>query len=161
MPQLQFWHFLPQFFWLAVCFTVLYVVMATVALPRIGGVLAQRKEKIETDLEAAERAGAEADAALEAYDRSLVEARESAHRTIGAASQEAAKAAETRNKELDAEVARQIEEAGRAIAAQKAEAMESLSTMAAEAARSAARKLAGIEVGEAEAQGAVAAAREG
>ena len=56
MPQLQFWHFLPQFFWLAVCFITLYLVMAFVALPRIGSVLAQRKEKIESDLDAAEHA---------------------------------------------------------------------------------------------------------
>ena len=110
MPQLQFWHFLPQFFWLAVCFITLYLVMAFVALPRIGSVLAQRKEKIESDLDAAERAKAEADAALEAYEASLVGAREAAHNAIGEASRAAAKAAETRNHELDGEIARQIEE---------------------------------------------------
>lgn len=161
MPQLQFWHFLPQFFWLAVCFVILYLVMAYVALPRIGSVLAQRKEKIESDLDAAERARAEADAALAAYEASLVGARDAAHKAVGEASQAAHKAAEARNKELDAEIARQIEEAQRAIAGQKAEAMENLSGMAAEAARAATAKLVGVEVGETEAQQAVAAAKEG
>ena len=160
MPQLEFWHFLPQFFWLAVCFITLYLVMAFVALPRIGSVLAQRKEKIESDLDAAERARAEADAALAAYEASLVGARDAAHKAVGEASQAAHKAAEARNKELDAEIARQIEEAQRAIAGQKAEAMENLSGMAAEAARAATAKLVGVEVGEAEAQQAVAAAKE-
>lgn len=161
MPQLEFWHFLPQFFWLAVCFVILYLVMAYVALPRIGGVLAQRKEKIESDLDAAERARGEADAALAAYEASLVGAREAAHKAVGAASQAAARAAEARNKELDGEIARQIEEAQRAIAGQKAGAMDNLAGMAAEAARAATAKLAGVEVGEAEAQQAVAAAKEG
>ncbi len=161
MPQLQFWHFLPQFFWLAVCFITLYLVMAFVALPRIGSVLAQRKEKIESDLDAAERAKAEADAALEAYEASLVGAREAAHKAIGEASQTAAKAAEARNHELDGEIARQIEEASRAITASKAEAMENLSGMAAEAARAATAKLVGIDVGEADARQAVESAKEG
>jgi len=160
MPQLEFWHFLPQFFWLAVCFITLYLVMAFVALPRIGRVLAQRKEKIESDLDAAERARAEADATLAAYEASLVGAREAAHKAIGEASQAAQRAAEARNKELDGEIARQIEEAQRAVAAQKAEAMENLSSIAADSARTATAKLVGVEVGEAEAQQAVAAAKE-
>lgn len=161
MPQLQFWHFLPQFFWLAVCFITLYLVMAFVALPRIGSVLAQRKEKVESDLDAAERAKAEADAALEAYEASLVGARDAAHKAVGEAAQAAAKAAEARNHELDGEIARQIEEAGRAIAASKAEAMDNLSGMAAEAARAATSKLVGVDVGEADARKAVEAAKEG
>jgi len=161
MPQLQFWHFLPQFFWLAVCFITLYLVMAFVALPRIGSVLAQRKEKIESDLDAAERAKAEADAALAAYEASLVGARDAAHKAIGEASQAATKAAEARNHELDGEIARQIEEAGRAISASKAQAMENLSGMAAEAARAATAKLVGIDVGEADARQAVETSKEG
>jgi len=161
MPQLQFWHFLPQFFWLAVCFITLYLVMAFVALPRIGSVLAQRKEKIESDLDAAERAKTEADAALAAYEASLVGARDAAHKAIGEASQAAAKAAEARNHELDGEIARQIEEAGRAISASKAQAMENLSGMAAEAARAATAKLVGIDVGEADARQAVETSKEG
>jgi F-type H+-transporting ATPase subunit b len=123
-------------------------------------VLAQRREKIESDLDAAERARAEADAALAAYEASLVGAREAAHTAVGEASQAAQKAAEARNKELDSEIARQIEEAQRAIAGQKTEAMENLSGMAAEAARAATAKLVGVDVGEAEAQQAVAAAKE-
>lgn len=161
MPQLQFWHFLPQFFWLAVCFITLYLVMAYVALPRIGSVLAQRREKVESDLDAAQRAKTEADAALEAYEASLVGARDAAHKAIGEASHAASKAAEARNHELDGEIARQIEEAGRAITASKVEAMENLSGMAAEAARAATAKLVGIDVGEDDARQAVEAAKEG
>ena len=160
MPQLQFWHFLQQFFWLAVCFITLYLVMAFVALPRIGSVLAQRREKVESDLDAAERARGDADAALAAYEASLVGAREAAHKAIGEASHAASKAAEARNHELDGEIARQIEEAGRAITASKAQAMESLSGMAADAARAATAKLVGVDVSEADARQAVEAAKD-
>jgi len=161
MPQLEFWHFLPQFFWLAVCFIALYLAMAFVALPRIGAVLAQRREKIEDDLDAAEKAKADADAALAAYEASLQDARDEAHRVIAASVGAAAKEAEARNRTLDAEVARQIEEAGRSIAAAKREAMENVAAMAADAAREATARLIGVEVGKDDAVRAVAAAKEG
>ncbi|MBC6440946.1 MAG: F0F1 ATP synthase subunit B' [Rhodospirillales bacterium] len=160
MPQLEFWHFLPQFFWLVVCFTILYCVMAFVALPRIGSVLAKRKEKVETDLDAAEKARSQADAALEAHEASLTGARDEAHAVIAAASEAGARAAETRNRELDAEIAGQIEEARRAIADARSEAMDNLTGMAAEAARDATARLIGVEVSEDDVNRAVAASRE-
>lgn len=161
MPQLETWHFLPQIFWLAVCFITLYLVMAFVALPKIGSVLAQRKEKVESDLDAAEKAKMAADAALEAYEASLVGARETAHMTIGEAAQANVKATEARNHKLDAEVGAQIEEASKAINAAKSQAMENLASMAAEAAREATAKLIGVDVAEADAANAVASVKEG
>jgi F-type H+-transporting ATPase subunit b len=161
MPQLEPWHFLPQFFWLAVCFITLYLVMAFIALPKIGSVLAQRKEKVESDLDAAEKAKMAADDALEAYEASLVGARDTAHKTIGEAAQANAKATEARNHELDAEIAAQIEEAGKAISAAKSQAMENLESMAVDAAREATSKLIGVDVAEADAASAVAAVKEG
>ncbi len=161
MPQLETWHFLPQFFWLAVCFITLYVVMAFVALPKIGSVLAQRKEKVESDLDAAEKAKMAADNAMEAYEASLVGARESAHKTIGEASEASAKAADARNRELDAEISAQIEEAGKAIQAARSDAMANLESMAADAAREATAKLIGVDVAESDAASAVAAVKEG
>jgi F-type H+-transporting ATPase subunit b len=160
MPQLESWHFLPQLVWLAISFALLYLVMAFVALPRIGGVLAKRKEKIETDLDAAERARAEAGEALQAYEASLAGAREESHRLIGEAAHDAAKTAEARNHELGQAIARQIEEAGAAVAAAKDEAMEHLTAMAAEAAREATAKLIGVEVASDDVDRAVAAAKE-
>ncbi|MBT5432337.1 MAG: F0F1 ATP synthase subunit B' [Rhodospirillaceae bacterium] len=160
MPQLEFWHFLPQFFWLAVCFITLYLVMAFFALPRIGGILAERKEKIETDLDAAEKAKSNADAALEAYEASLVGAGSAAHGAIAEAAVAGSKAAEARNHELDGEIAGQIEEAQRSITAAKSDAMDNLTTMAADAAREATSKLIGVDVSDDDVARAVAAARE-
>lgn len=161
MPQLEFWHFIPQLFWLAVTFITLYLLMAFIALPRIGSVLAARKEKVESDLDAAERAKTEADAALEAYEASLSGAREEAHRLMGEAVHEASKISEAKNHELDAELARQIEEAGKAITAAKTQAMENLTSMAADAAREATAKLIDVQVGDDDVARAVAAAKEG
>ena len=161
MPQLEFWHFLPQFFWLAVCFAALYLVMARVALPRIGGVLAERQRRIATDLDAAEKARAEAEEALAAYEAALADARDRARQTVARAAQAGSEAAEARNRALDSELADRLEKAREAIAAARDRAVERLAPMAAEAARLAAAKLAGIEAGEDESLRAVAAVREG
>lgn len=160
MPQLEFWHFLPQFFWLTVCFTALYLVMAFIALPRIGRVLAERRNRIAADLDAAEKIRGEADAAMAAYDASLVEAREKARAAIAEAVRTSTGAAEARGHELDDEIAGLTEEARRSIAAARSETMDHLSDLAADAARAAAARLAGIEVTADQAARAVAAARE-
>jgi F-type H+-transporting ATPase subunit b len=64
-----------QIFWLAITFVFLFVVLWRVAGPRIGGVIAQRKDKIAGDLGAAEAHRKEADAASAAYDSALAAAR--------------------------------------------------------------------------------------
>ncbi|MBI3678303.1 MAG: F0F1 ATP synthase subunit B' [Proteobacteria bacterium] len=64
-----------QIFWLAITFVFLFVVLWRVAGPRIGGAIAMRKDKIASDLGAAEAHRKEADAASAAYDTALAAAR--------------------------------------------------------------------------------------
>ncbi len=47
MPQLQPDVFAPQLFWLAIIFTLFYLALSRLALPRIERVLANRKAKID------------------------------------------------------------------------------------------------------------------
>src|SRR5258708_30825054 len=82
MPQLDIATYLPQLFWLAVTFIALYLLMAWVGLPRVGGVLLQRRNRIEGDLEKAAQMRAEAEAAIAAYERALAEARAEAQQTL-------------------------------------------------------------------------------
>lgn len=49
MPQFDSSSFISQLFWFALCFSVLYVFMSIVYLPRIKSVLQERKDKIEND----------------------------------------------------------------------------------------------------------------
>lgn len=68
-------NFAPQLVWLALTFGVLYWLLSRKALPKIGEVLAERKDRIERDLTEAQRLKAETDAALAAYEKSLADAR--------------------------------------------------------------------------------------
>jgi F-type H+-transporting ATPase subunit b len=67
--------FASQLFWFAVCFIVLYLLMSRIALPRVGGILAARRERIEGDLKTAQRLKEDADAELAAYEKALADAR--------------------------------------------------------------------------------------
>ena len=160
MPQLEFWHFLPQFFWLAVCFVFLYVIMAFVALPRIGRVLTDRKHRIEQDLDGAERARADAERARLEYESSLEEARNRARSVIGEAAQQAAEEGERQFEALDRETGRELEEAQRAIDEARTAALANLEGVAVEAARLATRRLTGADVSDEDALQALAAVRE-
>jgi F-type H+-transporting ATPase subunit b len=74
LPQLNPADFSPQLVWLALTFVVLYFILARVALPRIGEVIEERKDRVQRDLQAAERFKQETDEALAAYEKALSEA---------------------------------------------------------------------------------------
>ena len=71
--------FASQILWLAITFGLFYVLMAKVALPRIGGILEARHDKIAADLEEANRLKADSEAAGAAYETALAAARKKAH----------------------------------------------------------------------------------
>ena len=161
MPQLDFAHFLPQLVWLAITFIVLYIVMARVALPRIGAVLAARKEKIGGDLEAADRARRDAEDALAVYDASMQGARDNAHGIVANASEAAGIEATKRQGELDAHLAHEASAAAMTVAQAQEDAMANLRDIAADAARDATRKLIGVDASDDEVARAIDAVRGG
>ena len=99
MPQLDLSTFPNQIFWLVVTLVVIYFVLSKIALPRIGGALAERAQTITDDLTTAEELKQKAVEAEAAYDKALAEARSEAQKI----------AAETRAEvqaQLDAELAK-------------------------------------------------------
>ena len=143
MPQLDFSSWPPQLIWLAITFVALYFLMARVALPRIGTVLEQRRDRIASDLDEAARLKQETDDAIAAYEAALAEARAKAH----------AIAAETRaklNAELDAEravidkdISAKTAEADKRIAAMKTAALGEVDQAAGETAEAIVKLLIG------------------
>ena len=79
MPQLDFSSYPPQLIWLAIVFFALYMVLSRLALPSIGGVLEQRRDRIAADLDEAVRLKEESEKALAAYEAALAEAKAKAH----------------------------------------------------------------------------------
>lgn len=86
--------FASQLFWLAVAFILLYVLLSRVILPRLGGVIEQRKGRIASDLDEAARMNSEADESVVEIEKQLAVARAEAR----------ARAEQTRT-EIDARIA--------------------------------------------------------
>ena len=75
MPQLDATTFIPQLFWLAVSFLVLYLLMRLVALPRVGAAIALRRSRLDEDLARAAEIRTQAQAVLSEYEAGLAAAR--------------------------------------------------------------------------------------
>jgi|AACY02.3.fsa_nt_gi F0F1-type ATP synthase, subunit b len=78
LPQLNPDSFVSQIFWLAFVFAALYLMMARSVIPRIREVLTKRQSQIQHDLDAAEKAKADAEAAKASYEAELANAKQKA-----------------------------------------------------------------------------------
>lgn len=154
MPQLDISTYVPQITWLVITFTILFLVMWKVIVPRIADALEARQRRIEDNLARAAELQKEAETVLEAYDASLANARAEAQKMIAEASAEAAEEAEVRNKELGEALSKRIAESESAIDKARQEALASLHDAAADVATSATERL----IGEAPDRSAVSAA---
>jgi|HubBroStandDraft_1064217.scaffolds.fasta_scaffold00073_59 F-type H+-transporting ATPase subunit b len=155
MPQLDFTTFAPQLIWLAITFLLLYILMARVALPRVGAVIEERRERIEGDLDAARRTKAEIEIVIQAYERTLAEARVRAAATLNATKERlAALAAEGQRQSLAA-LTVQTRIAETRIEEAKSRALADIRGIATAAAGPAAARLLGEEFDPAEVAAAV------
>ena len=75
LPQLDTTTFASQLFWLLLTFVTLYLVMSRVALPKLEGVIADRKGRIKGDLDGAAQAKRDSEAAIAGYEKALADAR--------------------------------------------------------------------------------------
>lgn len=158
MPQLDPAGFLTQLFWLVVTFVILCLLMWRVALPKIADLLQERQERMDDDLQRAERLKDDAAKVLESYEAAIAEGRAKAQAVLReAAERDAAKAAE-RNASLAGRLTGEAEAAERRINAARDEALANVRAVAAEVAQAATERLIGAEVPASEAAGAVDAA---
>jgi F-type H+-transporting ATPase subunit b len=161
MPQFDLSTFPSQIIWLALSFIVLYILMARVALPRVGTVMAEREEKIDDNLSAAEDLRASAKADAEAYDRALAAAREEARTAIQEAARAVSVEAAAKQDALAQRLAQQIKTAEAEIERAKAGARASIREAAVGVAQAATQRLIGVAPSEGETAAAVDKALQG
>ncbi|PIE06601.1 MAG: ATP F0F1 synthase subunit B' [Rhodobacterales bacterium] len=130
LPQLEFGTFPNQIFWLVVALVVIFFVLTRVALPRIAGVLAERKSTITNDIAAADELKQKAEEAEEAYNAALAEARAEAGRIAAEAKAEIQAELDAAQARADAEIAARAAESEAAIAEIRAGAVEAVKAVA-------------------------------
>jgi F-type H+-transporting ATPase subunit b len=156
LPQFDLAQWPGEIVWLLVTFGVLFVLFRFVFVPKVGGAIAAREDKIGGDIGAARRLRDEAEAQSKAAAEELAEARARANRLAGEA--KAAVGAETAKRHADEEarLARQLAEAEGRINAARAEAMTHVRGIAADAAGAIVARLTGQAAGADEIEQALA-----
>jgi F-type H+-transporting ATPase subunit b len=142
-PPFQSHTFASQLVWLVIAFVLLYVLMAKLALPRVGAIIESRQKRIADDIADAGRLKAESDAAVAAYEKALADARARAQAIANETRDSQAAAAEARRKTLEDELNAKLADAEKTIAATKVAAMSNVRTIAEDAARAIVERLIG------------------
>jgi F-type H+-transporting ATPase subunit b len=75
LPQLDVSTYAGQIFWLLISFALLYFVFSRVFLPRLGGVIEERRNRIADDYDQAAEFKREAEDAKAAYEQALADAK--------------------------------------------------------------------------------------
>ena len=144
-PPLDPGTFAPQLFWLAIAFALLYLLLKRLALPRVGEVIEERRERIERDLAKAESLKAETEQALANYERALAEARAKASAIAKDVHAKLTAEVDAERAKLDAQIAEKIADAEARIAQERARAMAGIGSIAGETAGAIVAKLIGKE----------------
>ncbi|WP_425290625.1 F0F1 ATP synthase subunit B [Devosia lucknowensis] len=132
-----------QLLWLAISFGALYLLMSKLALPRIGGILENRKLLIDTDLAAADADRQKTDAAIAAYEKALAEAKAKAQ-GIANQTREAIQAdLSAKRSAAETDLSAKVSAAEARIAATKAQALTHVDEIAAETAQAVVSQLVG------------------
>jgi F-type H+-transporting ATPase subunit b len=150
-----------QMLWLAITFGVFYLLMSRIIIPRIGGILETRSDRISQDLDEAQRFKEESDAAYAAYEHELAEARNRAH-AIGQEARERAKAeADAKRATVEADLAEKLADAEAKIAGIKHKALAEVDDIARTTAGAIVNRLLGSAATGTEVSKAVGAAAKG
>jgi len=155
MPQLNPKTMATQLFWLAVTFIALYVLMAKVALPKVGAVIDARADRIDADLTVASNAKSEAEHLTTSYTHTLDKARAEASASLRSTVEAVEKEIARREMEAAAKAAVEAKAVEARLSAAQRAAMMNVSVIAVDVATAAVHRLSGVQVGEADASKAV------
>lgn len=144
-----------SYIWNLLMFLILLAVLWKFVWPKILGGLQAREEKQLGDLDAAEKARAEAQSSLTEYKAQLAEARKEAQSIVTEARTAAQQAANADRSKIEAEVAQLKENAQRDIASAREQALADIYAQAASLSTEIAGKILGREINAEDQQGLV------
>ena len=132
-----------QLLWLAIAFGALYLIMARVALPKLGGLIEARKARLAKDLDDAADMQKKADAAAAAHEKTIAQARAKALAMAQEARDKLAAETAVKRKTLEDELAAKLAAADQQIATMRSQAMSNVETIARDAAGAITERLLG------------------
>ena len=150
MPQLDPATFAPQLFWLAVIFTLFYLALSRLVLPRIEHVLKDRTTKIGGDLQAARDAQHRADKEAEHYEAEIATAKGKGHVMIRASREKLDGELNEKRRDLDSQLAAKTAETESRVRGMLERAAGDMEAITAEVVGDIVKELGGVEVSDSE-----------
>lgn len=142
-PPFDVTMFAPQLIWLALSFTVLYLLMSRIALPRIADIIEERGDRIKRDLGTAERLKSETEKALSAYEQALADARGNANEIAKQTRDKLGSEVDAERARVDAEINTKVADAEARILQTRRSALDSVNEIAGDVAGTLVEKLIG------------------
>ncbi len=143
MPQFDPNTFAPQIVWLTITFVTLYLLMSRLILPRLTGILSQREDRIDGNLQRAEALKDEAAQVLAGYQKAIADARAQAQGALAKAAADIAAETAAREGEFAKRMAEHTSAAEASIKAAKGKALAEVRGIASEVAAMMAAKVTG------------------
>lgn len=148
LPQFNPSYFPSQLFWLVVFFALFYFVLSQALLPKLGGVIERRENKVKGDIAAAAKANDAAQAALAAFEKSLATARAEARRLADVSRAEASELRAKAVAEADARLNERLAGVEARLAAERSSGLASAEAAGKELAAEIVAKLTGARARE-------------
>ncbi len=147
----------PQLVWLAITFVALYFLLKKIAIPRIGGVIEERQNRIQRDIDAAEKLKDEVDQAMKAYEKSLADARGNATAIARQTREQLTAEVDRERSSVESAIAKKLTDAEARIADTKRKSLASVGEIASEIAGPVIKQLTGKDVSADEVKRAIGA----
>ena len=146
MPQLdpEFW--ISQIFWLTLTFSILYIILSKLILPKISANLELRKSQIQENIEAAEKQRESSETKLKEFDDIILRSKIEAKNIFKNARDKALKDINSKKDTLDKQIDEELKKAENEIATLKKNAPEKINKIAIETSTELLKKLIGVEV---------------
>lgn len=141
LPQLDPSSYPTQLFWLFLVFGFLYFFFSRKVLPDISQVLENRHDRIQNDLDTAQRLKEEVEAVQDAYEGNIAKSHGDAAAILRSVEADVKTKAEEQTKRFQENAARKSEELERNLSSARDKAMEDMSQLASEIAVEAAAKI--------------------
>ena len=148
MPQLnpEFWG--AQIFWLILIFSILYLIIWKIFLPRITYAIENRKSKIVNDLDEAQKLKENAEKKLGEYNRIIENSIEEAKKIISDGKKMLDQDIEKKKKNFNIQIEKEIASVEKEIENLKKTSLLSINKIASETSAEVMRKMVGLEVNE-------------
>ena len=155
MPQLDPTYWASQAFWLILIFTLLYLALSKLFIPKIKDSIDERENKIKDDLDEAQKLKSLAEQKLVEYELILEEAKKEAQKIILESKNKLNSEIQNKKKKFEKELEREIENAEKEIESLKKESLRNISIISEEMASRVIEQISGEPMNESSIKAAI------